>query len=52
MPEERKPICKLARMITDRPEIVLGIEKITKDSPEYIGLSSVVTLLNTPCVYT
>lgn len=43
MPEERKLICKLGKMITDRAEVIAGIEKITKDSPEYIGLSSVVT---------
>ena len=41
--EERKLICKLGKMITDRPEVIAGIEKITKDSPEYIGLASVVT---------
>ena len=43
MSEERKLICKLGKMITDRAEVIAGIEKITKDSPEYIGLSSVVT---------
>ena len=41
--EERKLICKLGAMITDRVEIMTGLEKITKDSPEYIGLSSIVT---------
>ncbi len=43
MSEERKLICKLGKMITDRPEIIAGVEKITAESPEYIGLSSVVT---------
>ena len=44
-PEEpfREPIAKLAKMITDRVPIVLGLEKITKDSPEYIGLCAVCT---------
>ena len=43
MSEERKLICKLGKMITDRAEVIAGIEKITEDSPEYIGLNSVVT---------
>lgn len=43
MSEERELICKLGAMITDRVEIKLGLEKISQDSPEYIGLSSVVT---------
>ena len=30
-------------MITDRAPVVLGIEKITKESPEYIGLSALCT---------
>ncbi len=44
-PEEpfREPIAKLAKVITDRVPIVLGLEKITKDSPEYIGLCSLCT---------
>ena len=44
-PEEpfREPIAKLAKIITDRAPVVLGIEKITKDSPEYIGLSAICT---------
>ena len=44
-PEEpfREPVAKLAKMITDRVPIVLGLEKITKDSPEYIGLSAICT---------
>ena len=31
----REPIMKLGRMITDRIPIVLGIQKITKQDPEY-----------------
>ena len=44
-PEEpfREPIAKLAKMITDRAPVVLGLEKITKESPEYIGLSILCT---------
>lgn len=44
-PEEpfREPIAKLAKMITDRVPVVLGLEKITKDSPEYIGLAALCT---------
>ena len=40
-PEEpfREPIAKLAKLITDRTPVVLGLEKIDKESPEYIGLS-------------
>lgn len=39
----REPVAKLAKMITDRIPIVLGLEKITKDSPEYIGLCAICT---------
>lgn len=44
-PEEpfREPVARLAKMITDRVSVVLGIEKITKESPEYIGLSAICT---------
>ena len=44
-PEEpfREPVAKLAKMITDRIPIVLGLEKISKDSPEYIGLCAICT---------
>ena len=44
-PEEpfREPIAKLAKLVTDRIPVVLGKEKITKDSPEYIGLSALCT---------
>lgn len=44
-PEEpfREPVARLAKMITDRVPVVLGIEKITKESPEYIGLSAICT---------
>lgn len=39
----REAIAKLAKHVTDRAPVVLGIEKITKDSPEYIGLSVLCT---------
>ena len=44
-PEEpfREPIAKLAKLITDRTPVVLGLEKIDKESPEYIGLSMMCT---------
>lgn len=44
-PEEpfREPIAKLAKIVTDRIPVVLGKEKITKDSPEYIGLAALCT---------
>ncbi|MDD7416585.1 MAG: FAD-dependent oxidoreductase [Treponemataceae bacterium] len=39
----REPVAKLAKLITDRIPVVLGLEKITKDSPEYIGIRALVT---------
>ena len=33
-------ICKLGKIITDRAPVMLGVEKITTDSPEYWGISS------------
>ena len=39
----REPIAKLAKMITDRTPVKLGMEKIDKDAPEYIGLSMMCT---------
>jgi len=39
----REPIARLAKVITDRIPVVLGKEKITKDSPEYIGLQHLCT---------
>ena len=39
----REPIAKLAKMITDRTPVVLGLEKIDMESPEYIGLSLMCT---------
>ena len=31
----REPIARLGKMISDRMEVMLGKEKITKESPEY-----------------
>ena len=44
-PEEpvREPILKLAKMVTDRIPQKLGLEKITKDDPEYWGLAVMCT---------
>ncbi len=39
----REPVARLAKLITDRIPVVLGKEKITKDSPEYIGLEPICT---------
>ena len=39
----REPIAKLGKLITDRAEIMLGKEKITKESPEYWGLANICT---------
>lgn len=39
----REPLVKLATMVTDRAKVKLGLEKITKDSPEYWGLAALVT---------
>ena len=36
----REPIAKLGKMITDRIPQKLGLKKITKDDPEYWGLSA------------
>ena len=33
-------IFKLIKIITDRKEILLGLEKPSKDSPEYWGMDS------------
>ena len=33
----REPIARLGKMISDRMEVMLGKEKITKESPEYWG---------------
>lgn len=41
--EERESIVKLGKLITDRVPQKLGLKKITKDDPEYIGLTAVVT---------
>lgn len=39
----REPIAKLGKMITDRMSVVLGKEKITKESLEYWGLAPICT---------
>ena len=39
----REPIAKLGKMITDRIPQKLGLEKITKDDPEYWGLAAIAT---------
>lgn len=39
----REPIAKLGKLITDRAQVMLGLEKITKESPEYWGLAPIVT---------
>ena len=39
----REPIVRLGKLITDRVPVVLGKEKITKESPEYWGLAPLCT---------
>ncbi len=39
----REPIVKLGKMITNRVPIVLGLQEITKDDPEYWGLDMLLT---------
>jgi len=39
----REPIAKLGKLVTDRIPQKLGLEKITVNDPEYLGLSRVVT---------
>ena len=39
----REPIARLGKMISDRMEVMLGKEKITKESPEYWGLAPICT---------
>lgn len=39
----REPIARLGKVITDRAEVLLGKEKITKESPEYWGLAGICT---------
>ena len=39
----REPIVRLGKMISDRMEVMLGKEKITKESPEYWGLAPICT---------
>ena len=39
----RESIAKLGKLITDRAPIMLGLEKITKESPEYWGLAPICT---------
>jgi NADPH-dependent glutamate synthase beta subunit-like oxidoreductase/NAD-dependent dihydropyrimidine dehydrogenase PreA subunit len=39
----REPIVKLGKMVTDRMAVMLGKEKITKESPEYWGLAPICT---------
>ena len=43
MAVKRKKIEKLIYMITDRMDLKLGLAKIDENSPEYIGMCSVVT---------
>ncbi len=39
----REPVVKLGKMITDRIPIKLGLQKITKDDPEYWAVSRLCT---------
>ncbi len=39
----REPLARFSKAVTDRKNIKLGIEKITKESPEYWGLYNLIT---------
>ena len=39
----REPIVRLGKVISDRAEVMLGLEKITKESPEYWGMAPICT---------
>ena len=39
----REPIVRLVKVVTDRVPVLLGKEKITKESPEYWGLAAICT---------
>ena len=39
----REPLARFSKVVTDRKNIKLGIEKITKESPEYWGLYNLIT---------
>ncbi len=39
----REPVMKLGKLITDRIPIKLGLEKLTKDDPEYWAVAAMVT---------
>jgi NADPH-dependent glutamate synthase beta subunit-like oxidoreductase/Fe-S-cluster-containing hydrogenase component 2 len=39
----REPLARFSKVVTDRKEIKLGLEKITKESPEYWGLYNLIT---------
>ena len=39
----REPIVRLGIVISDRAEVMLGLEKITKESPEYWGMAPICT---------
>ncbi|MDC7300692.1 FAD-dependent oxidoreductase [Agathobacter ruminis] len=39
----RDAIIRLGKVVTDRAEILLGKEKITKESPEYWGIAPLIT---------
>ena len=39
----REPLARFSKAVTDRKEIKLGLEKITKESPEYWGLYNLIT---------
>ena len=38
-------ICKLGKGITDRANVMLGLEKLTTDSPEYWGINSALKFI-------
>ena len=39
----REPVAKLGKLVTDRIPIKLGLQKITKDDPEYWAVARLCT---------
>ena len=39
----REAVLRLGKVVTDRAEVLLGKEKLTKESPEYWGIAPLVT---------
>ena len=38
----REAVLRLGKVVTDRAEVLLGKEKLTKESPEYWGIAPLI----------